>query len=64
MELQLRLKLHPGSKDQATGIDQDVTFATIDAFGAIVAADAADTGRSDRLAVDDAGTRLRVATIF
>ena len=50
-----------GSKNQATGIDEDVAFAPIDAFGTIVASDAADAGGSNRLAVDNASTRLRVA---
>jgi len=39
-----------------------VALAAIDAFGPIVAADATDAGRSDRLTVDDARAWLRVAT--
>lgn len=54
-------RVHLGPKDQATGIDQDVAFAAIDTLRAIVAANAANPGRSDRLAIDDARTRLRVA---
>src|SRR5215469_1431577 len=53
--------VHLGSKNETTGIDEDVAFSAIDAFGPIVAADAADASRSNRLAVDDAGARLRVA---
>ena len=55
-------RVHPGSKNQATRIDQDMAFAPIDTFGTVVAADAADTGGSNRLTVDDASTRLRVAS--
>ena len=54
-------RMHLGSKDQAARVDEDVAFATIDAFGAIVAADTADTSSTNRLAVDDAGARLRAA---
>ena len=54
-------RVHLGSENQATGIDQDVPFATVDAFGTVIATNAADTRRSNRLAVDDAGARLRIA---
>jgi len=50
-----------GSKDKATGIDQDVPFATIDTFGTVVASYAANTSRANRLAVDNRRARLRVA---
>jgi len=53
--------VHPRTKHEATSIDEDVAFAPIDAFGAIVASHAADAGRPYRLAVDDASTRLGVA---
>ena len=55
-------RVHPGSKNQATRIDEDMAFAPIDTFGTVVAADAADTSGSNRLAVDDASTWLRVAS--
>jgi hypothetical protein len=55
-------RVHPGSKYQATRIDEDMAFAPIDTFGPVVAADAADTSGSNRLAVDDASTRFRVAS--
>jgi hypothetical protein len=42
-------------------MDQDVAFAAIDALGAVVPTYAADAGRSNRLVIDDASTRLRVA---
>src|SRR5216684_3682423 len=42
-------------------IDQNVALAAIDAFRAVVATDAADASRTNRLAVDDACTRLGVA---
>ena len=53
--------VHVRSKNEATSIDQNVAFAAIDAFGAVVPADAADARGSNRLAVDDASARLRVA---
>ncbi len=49
------------SQHQALAIYENVALAAIDAFGAIVAAYAADPGRPDRLTVDDASGRLRVA---
>ena len=55
-------RVHPGSENQATRIDEDMAFAPIDTFGTVVAADAADTSGSNRLAVDDASTWLRVAS--
>ena len=48
------------AKVQATRIDQDMAFAAVDAFGAVIPADATHAGRSNRLAVDDASTRLRI----
>jgi hypothetical protein len=39
--------VHFGSKNQATGIDQDVPFAAIDAFSAVIPADASHASRSD-----------------
>jgi hypothetical protein len=54
-----RVHFCPQHKDQA--VHQDVPLTAIDAFGAIVAADAADASRSDRLTVDNARARLRVA---
>jgi hypothetical protein len=53
-------RMHFRPQHEALAVDQDVAFAAVDAFGAVVAADAANTRRSDRLAVDDAGARLRV----
>ena len=53
--------MHSGSEDQATGIDQEMPLAAIDALGAVVAADTADARGADRLAVDDARTGLRLA---
>jgi hypothetical protein len=50
--------VHLSSKDQATCVDQDVPFAAVDAFGAVIPAGATHAGRSDRLAVDDARARL------
>src|SRR5258707_5124439 len=50
--------LHP--QDQTLAIYQNVALATVDAFGAIVAAHATDPGCSHRLAVDNPGARLRV----
>ena len=54
-------RMHPGSKNQATGIDEDVAFAAIDAFGTVVATNTADTSGPNGLAVDDASARLGVA---
>jgi hypothetical protein len=54
-------RVHFCPQHKAQAVDQDVALAAIDAFGAIVAADAANPGRPDRLTVDDAGARLRVA---
>jgi hypothetical protein len=54
-------RVHFGTKDQATGIDEDVAFAAIDAFGAIVATDAANASCANRLTIDDRSARLRVA---
>jgi hypothetical protein len=53
--------VHLRTKNEATGIDEYVAFSTIDAFGSVVATDAPDTCGANRLAVDDAGARLRVA---
>lgn len=53
--------VHFCAQDQAASIDQDVTLATIDPFGTVVAADSANAGRANRLAIDDGSTRLRVA---
>jgi hypothetical protein len=53
--------VHLCAQDQATSIDQDVTFAAIHAFGTVVAAYTTHTGCPDGLAVDDRRTRLGVA---
>jgi hypothetical protein len=53
--------VHPGSENQTTGIDQDMPLAAVDALGAILAADTADAGGANRLAVDDTRTGLRLA---
>ena len=53
--------VHLCTKYETTRIDEDVAFAPIDALGAIVASDTADACRSNRLAVDDASTRLGMA---
>src|SRR4051794_39278700 len=53
--------VHFGAQHQAACINQNVALATIDALGAIVAADAASASRPDRLAVDDARARVGVA---
>ena len=55
-------RVHLGSKDEATSIDENVAFAAVDTLGTIVAADAADASGSNRLAIDDARARLRVAS--
>jgi len=54
-------RVYLGAQHQAATIDQHVALAAIDAFGAVVATNAADAGRANRLAIDDACTRLRVA---
>src|SRR5579864_1143094 len=53
--------VHFGTKDEATSIDENVAFAAVDAFGTIVAPNTADASGSNRLAIDDRSTRLRVA---
>jgi hypothetical protein len=53
--------VHFGTKDEAASVDENVAFAAVDAFGTIVAADTADASGSDRLAIDDRRTWLRVA---
>jgi len=53
--------VHLGAQDQATGIDQDVAFAAIHAFGTVVAAYATHASCPDGLAVDDRRARLGVA---
>jgi hypothetical protein len=53
-------RVHSRSQHEPLAIYENVAFAAIDAFGAIVAADAANPGRPDRLTVDDASGRLRV----
>jgi hypothetical protein len=53
-------RVHFRSQHEPLAIYENVAFAAIDAFGAIVAADAANPGRPDRLTVDDARARLRV----
>lgn len=53
--------VHFGTKDEATSVDENVAFAAVDALGTIVAANTADTSGSNRLAIDDRSTRLRVA---
>lgn len=45
----------------APRVDQDVALAAIDSIGPVEPAYTAEAGRPDRLAIDDAGTRLRVA---
>jgi hypothetical protein len=47
---------------EALGIDEQVALAPLDLLAAVVAPQAADAGSLDRLAVDDARTRLRIAT--
>ena len=54
-------RVYLGAQYQAPRIDQNVALAAIDAFRAVVATDAADASRTNRLAVDDACTRLGVA---
>jgi|SRR5438874_8162618 len=54
-------RVHIGTQYQAAAIDQDVALAAVDPFGAVVATNAADAGRPDGLAVDNACTRLRIA---
>jgi hypothetical protein len=54
-------RVHPSSKNQATSIYEDVPFAAIDAFAAVVATDTADASGPNGLAVDDASARLGVA---
>jgi hypothetical protein len=54
--------VHLRSKNQSTGVDEDVAFSAIDALGSVVAADAVDTRGANRLPVDDASTRFRVAS--
>ena len=53
--------VHFGAKNEATGIDEDVTFAAIDTFGTVVSSYAANTSCANRLAIDDRSTRLRIA---
>jgi hypothetical protein len=53
--------VHLRAQHQAAGVDQDVPLAPVNAFGTIVATNAANTGCPDRLAVDDACARLRLA---
>ena len=55
-------RVHFRSQHEPLAIYENVAFAAIDAFGAIVAAYAADPGRPYRLTVDDASARLRVAS--
>jgi hypothetical protein len=53
-------RVHLGAQHQALAVHQDVALAGIDAPGAVVAA-STDSGRPDRLAVDDASAGLWVA---
>ena len=46
------------------GVGCDMTFATVDPFGGIVAAYITRFGCFHTLAVDDCGTRLRLATLW
>ena len=55
-------RVHLRSQHEPLAIYENVALAAIDAFGAIVATYAADPGRPDRLTVDDASGRLRVAS--
>ena len=50
-----------GEQHKAASIDQNVAFAAINAFGAVIAAHTVDAGRPDRLAIDDACAGMRVA---
>ena len=54
--------MHFGAQHESATIDQDVAFAAIDALGPIVATDASDASRAYRLAVDNAGARMGVAS--
>jgi len=53
--------VHFGTNDKATSVDENVAFAAVDAFGTIVAGDTADASGSNRLAIGDRSTWLRVA---
>src|SRR5262249_42111773 len=50
--------MHFGAQYQTARIDQNVALAAIDPLGTIVATHAADAGRPDGLAVDDARARV------
>ena len=54
-------RVHLRSQYQASRIDQDVALAATHTFRSIVPTDAADAGRPDGLAIDDASARLRIA---
>jgi hypothetical protein len=50
-------RVRSGAQQEALAVQKDVALAAVDVLGAIVAADAANSSRSDRLAVDDADAR-------
>ena len=53
--------MNDAAQQQAQRVDQDVALAAVDLLAGIVAARAAAFAGLDRLAVDDAGGRLRLA---
>ena len=51
-----------GSQHQSLGLDHEVTLAPAELLAAVVTSDTPDSGGPDRLAVDDAGTRLGITS--